>query len=338
MRHFAYGFGGLAAAAALACSSSGPSTGSSASTGNAMSGSTGAGSGSSETGTSGASTTSGASGTSSGGGVNVGSGMINGTGSGSTTSTGTGSTSAGANSAGSSTGGSIGESGSSGMMASDGGANDATAGSPTSGEAGAGCAASGYALCDDFEGAEAGATGSAWTIDTAGGYTVETVTTMAHSGTHSVHVMAKGVSGHGYIVETKTFPATDFWGRAYLLLQAPPSGHEVFLAFDGNNDEQVRVLNDLGSGKIATNRRSDDHSMQSSQAYPMGTWACYEWHETPTELHLYFQGKELTDADEMWTEATLTLLRIGFERFDTGTGGDIYIDDVAVSSTQIGCN
>jgi hypothetical protein len=40
----------------------------------------------------------------------------------------------------------------------------------------------------------------------------------------------------------------------------------------------------------------------------------------------------------MWTEATLTLLRIGFERFDTGTGGDIYIDDVAVSSAQIGCN
>jgi hypothetical protein len=236
-----------------------------------------------------------------------------------------------------STSGSSGSSGvgSSGTATADGGGDDAGSGATTS-EAGAGC--SGYELCDDFEGVAAGDTGSAWTIDNADGYTVETVTTMAHSGTHSVHVMAKGVSGHGYIVETKTFPQTDFWGRAYLLFQAPPSGHEVFVAFDGNNNEQVRVLNDLGNGKIATNRRSDDQSKVSSQAYPMGTWACYEWHETPTGLHVYFQGKELMDADETWTEATLSLLRLGFERFDTGTGGDIYIDDVAVNSTQIGCN
>jgi hypothetical protein len=70
----------------------------------------------------------------------------------------------------------------------------------------------------------------------------------------------------------------------------------------------------------------------------MGTWACYEWHETPTGLHVYFEGSELTDIAETWTEATFSLLRLGFERFDTGTGGDIYIDDVAVNNEQIGCN
>ena len=335
MRHFIYGFGGLTAAAALACSSGGPSTNSSGSSGNAASGSAGGGaSGSSETGLA-ASGTLGESGAGSGASSSTGtsgaSGTINGagTGSGSGTSNSTGASTSGSASGATSTGG---------MTEPDGGANDAADDAPATGDAGAGCAASGYTLCDDFETTAAGAAGSPWTIDTAGGYTVETITGMAHSGSHSVHVTAKGVSGHGYIVETKTFPATDFWGRAYLLLQAAPSGHEVFLAFDGNNNEQVRVLNDLGGGKIATNRRSDDQSKQSSQAYPMGTWACYEWHETPTELHVYFQGKELTDADETWTEATLSLLRIGFERFDTGTGGDIYIDDVAVNSAQIGCD
>lgn len=336
MRHFIYGFGGLTAAAALACSSGGPSTNSSGS-GNAASGS--ATSGSSETGLT-ASGTSGESGAGSGAssstGSSAGSGTINGDGTGSASGT---SNSTGASGMSASTSGSAsGATSTGGITEPDGGANDAAGDAPPSGEAGAGCGASGYTLCDDFEGAPAGGTGSPWTIDTEGGYTVETITGMAHSGSHYIHVTAKGVSGHGYIVETKTFPATDFWGRAYLLLQAAPSGHEVFLAFDGNNNEQVRVLNDLGGGKIATNRRSDDQSKQSSQAYPMGTWACYEWHETPTGLHVYFQGKELTDADETWTEATLTLLRIGFERFDTGTGGDIYIDDVAVNSAQIGCN
>src|SRR5208282_4840742 len=115
-----------------------------------------------------------------------------------------------------------------------------------------------------FEGPAAGAPGSVWTIDNKG-YTVETVTAQAHSGTHSVHVKSTGSSGLGYVVETATFPATDFWGRTYLLMVAPPSGHEVFVAMDGSTSdstgEQIRLLNDLGDGKIATNRRSDDHSM-----------------------------------------------------------------------------
>jgi hypothetical protein len=331
--HYLFGLTTLGAAS-LACSSNGPSP--SSSTGSAPSGTPGGTpSGSSESGTTSGQLSSGATGGSAASGSAAGGSSETSGANGSTS----GSSSAGTSSSAGSSGSAATSGSSSGTetVAVDGGAQDSSSKGAASDEAGAGCGASGTQICDDFEGVAAGATGSVWTIDNDG-YTVETVTTMAHSGTHSVHVMAKGISGHGYIVETKTFPATDFWGRAYLLLQAPPSGHEVFVAFDGANDEQVRLLNDLGSGKIATNRRSDDQSRQSSQAYPMGTWACYEWHETPTELHVYFQGKELTDADEMWTEATLNLLRLGFERFDTGTGGDIYIDDVAVGSSQIGCN
>jgi hypothetical protein len=70
----------------------------------------------------------------------------------------------------------------------------------------------------------------------------------------------------------------------------------------------------------------------------MGQWFCFEWHETPTELRIFFNGQDLTVADETWTEPTLADLRLGFERFDSGTGGDVWIDDVAVNSTQIGCN
>jgi hypothetical protein len=206
------------------------------------------------------------------------------------------------------------------------------------------CATAGYLLCDDFEGAAPGAAGSKFTMDTKGGYVVETVTTQSHSGTHSIHVNSPGGSGLGYIVETATFtPAiTDFWGRAYLRFMANGSGHEVFVAMDDStsdsNGEQVRMFNDMGDGKIATNRRSDDQEKESSQAIPMGQWFCFEWHETPTELRIYFNGQDLTVADETWTEPKLADLRLGFERFDSGTGGDVWIDDVAVNSTQIGCN
>jgi len=206
------------------------------------------------------------------------------------------------------------------------------------------CATASYLLCDDFEKAAPGATGSKFTMDTKGGYVVETVTTQSHSGTHSIHVNSPGGSGLGYIVETATFtPAiTDFWGRAYLRFMANGSGHEVFVAMDNttsdSSGEQVRMFNDMGDGKIATNLRSTDQEKESSQAIPMGQWFCFEWHETPTELRIYFNGQDLTIADETWTEPNLVDLRLGFERFDTGTGGDVWIDDVAVNSTQIGCN
>jgi hypothetical protein len=213
------------------------------------------------------------------------------------------------------------------------------------GSAGAGgtvsCATAGYTLCDDFEGAAPGDAASAWTI-IKNGYTVETVTTQAHSGTHSVHVMATANGGYGYISETKTFPATDFWGRAYMRIVAPSSGHEVFAGLDTNlmepQGEQVRMLNNTGGGNIVTNRRSDDMSKGSATKIPMSTWFCYEWHETPTKLSIYLNGKELTDVDEAWTEPTFVAFVLGFERFGGGTAGDIWIDDVAVNSAQVGCN
>jgi len=40
----------------------------------------------------------------------------------------------------------------------------------------------------------------------------------------------------------------------------------------------------------------------------------------------------------MWVEPTVVSLVLGFERFSGGMPGDVWIDDVAVSSAQIGCN
>ncbi|HEY1533424.1 MAG TPA: hypothetical protein VGF76_05385, partial [Polyangiaceae bacterium] len=234
-------------------------------------------------------------------------------------------------------GGSVGSGGSSGAAGSGG----AGGGAGSGGSSGGGASCASYTLCDDFEGAAPDDAASAWKI-IKNGYTVETVTTQAHSGTHSVHVMATASGGYGYISETKTFPATDFWGRAYMRIVAPSSGHEVFAGLDTNlmepQGEQVRLLNNTGGGNIVTNRRSDDMSKGSAAKIPMSTWFCYEWHETPSKLSIYLDGKELTDVDENWVEPTFVAFVLGFERFGGGTAGDIWIDDVAVNSAQIGCN
>ena len=250
---------------------------------------------------------------------------------------------AGLGAAGSGGGGGLEAGGGGGLGGSSGagGSGGAGGGGGSGGSSGGSASCASYTLCDDFEGAAPGDAASAWTI-IKNGYTVETVTTQAHSGTHSVHVMATANNGYGYISETKTFPATDFWGRAYMRIVAPSSGHEVFAGLDTNamepQGEQVRLLNNTGGGNIVTNRRSDDMSKGSATKIPMSTWFCYEWHETPSKLSIYLDGKELTDVDESWVEPTFVAFVLGFERFSGGTAGDIWIDDVAVNSAQIGCN
>jgi hypothetical protein len=221
-----------------------------------------------------------------------------------------------------------------------GGGVDSGAGDGSSADGSASCATAGFQLCDDFEGTPPGP-GSDWTI-IKNAYTVETVTDQAHSGTHSVHVKATGGGGYGYIEETKTFPATDFWLRAYLRLVAPSGGHEVFAGADTNmmepQGDQIRYLNNLGGGKISTNRRAGDAGKTSSMSIPMGSWFCYEVHQTPTEVHIYLEGKEVTDALTMYVEPTFVSIVLGFERFGGGSAGDIWIDDVAINSAQVGCD
>ena len=217
-------------------------------------------------------------------------------------------------------------------------------GTPGTAEVGntAGCANAAYQICDDFEGVAPGAAGSAWTVIKKGTYTIEIDSTQAHSGTHSVHATATAPAGYAFIQETKTFPATDFWVRAYLRLEAPAGKHEVYVGVDTNIDEgmgdQVRFLNKFGTDNIATNRRAGDRTVRSAMLIPTGSWDCYEWHETPDGVHVYFKGQALPDADWIGAQPVLVALVLGIERFDPGTPGEIWIDDVVVSSTQVGCN
>ena len=217
----------------------------------------------------------------------------------------------------------------------------------TSGSSGVGGAAGAdgcsYKLCEGFEGLAPGAPGSDFAIDVdKKGTVVETNTSKAHSGTHSVHVKVSDMAGvFGYITESKSLAATgaSFWGRVFLWSEvATPNGHIVNIAVDGKTgtaSEQVRILNVIGN-HLATNRRSDDAGKGSNVTPPTGKWSCYEWHITPTDLHVFLEGTELPIA-ETWVEPTLSLVRLGFERFTAGSAGDLWLDDVAINDTQIGC-
>ena len=288
----------------------------------------------------------------SGGGTSAAAGTVSGGsdsgGSGGSTTT-AGSTNGGSALGGSSasgSGGVLGGSGGASASGGVGGANGGTAGTgteggvSTAGSAGAGACT--YKLCEDFEGSAPGP-GSDFAIDVdKKGTVVENTTAKAHSGTHSVHVKINAMGGvFGYVTETKSLAATgaSFWGRVFLWSEvATPDGHIVNIAVDGKSadkDEQVRILNIIGD-HYATNRRSDDAGKGSNVSPVTGKWACFEWHITPNELHVFLEGTELPIA-ETWTMPTVSLVRVGFERFTPGMAGDLWIDDVAINDAQIGC-
>lgn len=231
---------------------------------------------------------------------------------------------------------------SAGQGAGGAGAGGASAGG--GGSAGAGMAGGGstdcssFLLCDDFEGDAPGATASPWKVTMGGGYKVEVVSTPVHGGTHALHVNASSATGNGYVMATKGFPATDLWGRAYVRVKSAAGGHQCLMALNSSSD-QVRILNEMGSGEYATNLKSSDKLNDSKTKVPQDTWFCFEWHQSPTALHVFADGKEITDAAATWSIASVASLQIGLMRFQAGSGtADIYYDDVALNTTQIGCN
>jgi hypothetical protein len=172
-----------------------------------------------------------------------------------------------------------------------------------------------------------------------GGYTVEVVSTPVHGGTHAVHMSAPTGTGGGYLTATKGFPAMDFWGRAWVRVKSAPMGHQCLIALNSASD-QVRVLNEMGSGEVATNLRSSDKLNDASATkVPQDTWFCYEWHLSPTALHVYINSTEVTASAATWSIASINSLVVGIQRFQTGAGtADFYYDDVAVNTTRVTCN
>ena len=240
-------------------------------------------------------------------------------------------------------GGAAGASSGAAGAASDAGAQDAasTSDAPTEGGA-SGCA---FTLCESFDGTAPGKAGSPWLVDLdTKGTVLETVSDKGRTDTHSLHIKMSAMAGiHGYVTETQTLATTgaSFWGRVFIWYAVDVAGvHIVNVAVDGKMAngmaEQVRIVNVIGS-HIATNRRSDDMGKGSNVGPPTGKWGCYEWHITPNTLDVYLDGAMLP-ISETWAEPTISLLRIGFERFSAGAAGDVWIDDIAVDGNRVGCD
>ncbi len=228
-------------------------------------------------------------------------------------------------------------------------------------------------ICDDFESNSLGAAPANWqvVVDPPDAGTVSVDDTHTFSGARAVHfnlpVASPGAysTPHVQILGQISPPTNEFFGRIMVWINpSNPTGHHWNLiegwgytpgnTSHGLSDQEMYeyggVCNPNGSLGAAYLNATTDCCQQSNQPVPVSYWACVEWQfdGVNSEYHFWLDGQAIdaltvtaspTQCGGVWNAPA-------FERVDLGWGSggpnaaetqDMWIDDVAIDSTRIGC-
>jgi hypothetical protein len=231
------------------------------------------------------------------------------------------------------------------------------------------CKTVGNELCEDFE---SGAIDPRiWGMHTTSGASLTVDGMHVHHGTHALHVkMVAGAQGIAQITDAVTFPAKNntFYTRAYFYI-SPDLPHDTmggyhmaYLLATGNND--------LGFVEAGLGSAGNKQYLGYSEYYGAGPdvhahgatftefgpdsptmvvpqqWICLELLQggdaTTTHRRVWVDGKELPEQMSDYSgrkPPQFSLMSIGVLQYhQTPTLTDVWVDDIRVSSSPIGCD
>ena len=235
------------------------------------------------------------------------------------------------------------------------------------------CADSGLAICEDFEG-DAGYDRDVWTPYASNG-TLAVETTRAARGSHALHAHTHAPNvdgGVGASVGLRTslgFPRirNTYFGRAFVWMETrSPSTHSTLFESGGRIVDAGIFDGALPAGGLNVSQRfsisghqleasydssprppTTDYSRRSASTMPLDRWACLEWHfkGDSNELHFWLDGVELVDMSVLptrvptWFAPDWVRVSVGLQLYrpDTEPDFDLWIDEVAIHPTRIGC-
>lgn len=268
-------------------------------------------------------------------------------------------------------GGAAGQAGSSSSSGQSGTGTAGAAGSAgqPGGGAGGGSGACGSALfCDDFE-SYAAMPGAPWTVSTNDFGTVSIDGTQHKSGSKAVKFSLNGQNAYqrAFITVAQPFPVANnaYYGRMMIYTPAAPNDGVHWTMISGEGpittplaaDVMVRYGGQHQKRFMANYETADpvntDCWKHSQTAMPEGTWACMEWYfegatntqkfwldgDAVADLTVTGQGEGCGghDTSDTWKFPTFERLGIGWESYQTDGARDVWIDDVVISTTPIGC-
>jgi hypothetical protein len=225
----------------------------------------------------------------------------------------------------------------------------------------------GALFCDDFESYSA-MPGAPWTIKKNAQGTVVIDGAQHKSGTKAVKFSLSGAAAYqqAYIGVESPFPIAGnaFYGRMMIYIAAAPNDGVHWTMIQGEGPEaahsieraQVRYggqqMERLMANYDSSGPKSDCWK-HSQTKMPEGQWACMEWYfdgatntqkfwldETAIEdLTVTGQGEGCV-SDETggkWYFPSFQRLYVGWESYQTDDPREVWIDDVAIGTSQIGC-
>lgn len=246
------------------------------------------------------------------------------------------------------------------------------AASPDWGEPAAPDACANALLCESFEAYADGAVpGAPWAVSENNG-AVRVSSERAFGGTTSLHCTGNaGQFAQAYISTSGAplFPAagSGMYGRMMLWVRDNPVGsiHWTFVSAEGRSaaDDYTAFYRVGGQvdGRLLANYWTEgnatdcwDHSSALMPVGDAGGWTCLEWHyETANdELEFWLNGQALDDMhitgtgegciahdlNDVWeAPAAFDVLRLGWEHVAMTNQRDVWLDDIAVGTTRIGC-
>lgn len=247
------------------------------------------------------------------------------------------------------------------------GSTGASGSAGSAGSAGVGTGCSGALLCEDFE-AYDGTPGDPWKVTKNAAGSVIIDGTQHRSGTKAVKVTTSGAMSYqqAFISLEKIFPVANnaFYGRMmiYATKAANDGVHWTMIEGEGANtaqgitNAQVRYGGQheqrLMANYDSTGKKSDCWK-HSATKMPEAKWACMEWYfdgATNTQK-LWVDGAPIEDVTVVdqgdgcvdqgtggkWIYPSFSRLNLGWASYQTDDPREVWIDDVAVSTTKIGC-
>jgi hypothetical protein len=223
-------------------------------------------------------------------------------------------------------------------------------------DAGATGDCTGDIVCDDFESNALGAHPATWGVPIDGVGTVAVDNTHAFSGNKAVRIVVTPSSGQATVQISKnlSLPKNDFFGR--MMVRFNPftysNHHWTLILASGHMPGSTTDQGWYQYGGVETNSILEaaylsphcDCGQRSTVPLPVSRWMCVEWH---------FDG--IHNGMEFWLDGAAinaltipagTWLAPAFERLYLGWGYgaalgtpdvEMWIDDVGIDSTRIGC-
>ena len=230
-----------------------------------------------------------------------------------------------------------------------------------------GCSA---AFCDSFEKYDAGSPPRGpWSNSVQGG-TVLIDTTKSHSGTRSVRVTTDGTQAYRrayFSLGAPFFPIAGnaYYGRMWVFLTAAPAMTTHWTNISGEGTATSNATSFTAyvryGGQVAKHLMANYDSsvfnsdcwQHSTVAFPEGKWSCMEWHFDGPNSKMEFwldsaqipaltvnqsgQGCIANDLNGKWVMPVFSTLRLGWEHYQTSIPIELWVDDVALDVSRVGC-